>query len=96
MPGLQDAAGRGRKAEYTQQERGEMVAVAKTHPQQLGQVFGCWSSRLLVDYLHKVKGIAISRAQLARILEAEGVVWYQEQTYFSERPDPQFAEKRGP
>jgi hypothetical protein len=29
------------------------------------------------------------------VLEAEGLRWYQEQVYFRERPDPQFAEKRG-
>ncbi|MBX3085393.1 MAG: helix-turn-helix domain-containing protein [Anaerolineae bacterium] len=95
VSGLQEVAGRGRKANYSQQVRGAMVALAKTRPEQVGQPFSCWSIRLLVDYLHTVKGIPVSRAQLARILEAEGVVWYQEQTYFTERPDPQFAEKRG-
>jgi hypothetical protein len=34
-------------------------------------------------------------SQIANVLEAEGVRWYQEKTYFTECPDPQFAQKRG-
>jgi transposase len=93
--GLKDKAGRGRKRDYSEMQRGEMVITAKTSPEQLGLPFGYWSLRRLVDYLHQQKGLAVSRAQLARILEAEGLRWYQEQTYFTERPDPQFVEKRG-
>jgi transposase len=94
VAGLYDKAGRGRKRDYHEQERGAMVLAAKTAPTQLGLPFGYWSLRRLVDYLHQ-QGIAVSRAQLARILEAEGLKGSQEQTYFTERPDPQFIEKRG-
>ena len=50
----------------------------------------------LVAYLRENNQIGISRAQLARVLKAEGLRWYQEKSYFTERPDPQFVEKRGP
>jgi len=72
-----------------------MIAVARTKPHDLGLPFATWSLSRLRDYLNDHEQIGISRAHLARILEAEGLRWYQEQTYFTERPDPQFAEKRG-
>jgi transposase len=95
LEGLKDQPGRGRKAHYSELERGEMIAVARTNPQQLGQPFGYWSLRRLVDYLAEVKRLRVSKSHLERILEAEGLRWYQEKTYFTERPDPDFAEKRG-
>jgi hypothetical protein len=72
-----------------------MIAVTRTHPQKLGLPYGHWSLNRLVEYLHSAYQIGISRAQLARVLETEGLRWYQEKTYFTERPDPQFVEKRG-
>lgn len=95
LDGLTDLPGRGRKPDYDEHQRGQMIAVARTKPSALGQPFACWSLRRLCRYLNEKEGIGISRAQLGRILEAEGLRWYQEQSYFTERPDPQFAEKRG-
>jgi len=95
LDGLRDRAGRGRPAEYSEAQRGEMIAVARTHPQQLEQPYGYWSLRRLADYLRETYQIAVSKSQLERILEQEGLRWYQEKTYFTERPDPDFAEKRG-
>jgi transposase len=48
-----------------------------------------------VAYVNEELRIPISRSQLGAILHDEGLKWYQEKTYFTERPDPQFAEKRG-
>jgi hypothetical protein len=48
-----------------------------------------------VDYVNRVLSILISRSQLADVLTQEGLKWYQEKTYFTESPDPQFVEKRG-
>ncbi len=96
LAGLQDEARPGRPLVYSESERGAMIAAARTHPQSLGQPFGHWSLSRLVQYVQEQLHLTISRAQLARVLEAEGLKWYQEQTYFTERPDPQFAEKRGP
>jgi len=49
----------------------------------------------LVEYFNKQLDIPISRSQLGEILTQEGLKWYQEKTYFTESPDPQFVEKRG-
>jgi transposase len=95
LAGLKDRAGRGRRADYTEAQRGQMIAVARTKPEQLGQAYGYWSLRRLADYLAQHGQIAVSKSHLERILEAEGLRWYQEKTYFTERPDPDFAEKRG-
>lgn len=96
LSGLDDKPRAGRLPIYTEEERGQMIAVARTHPQKLGLPYGHWSLNRLVEYIHAEYQIGISRAQLARVLEAEGLRWYQEKTYFTERPDPQFVEKRGP
>lgn len=95
LEGLNDQQGRGRKPSYSEAERGQMLVMAQTKPEKLGLPFAHWSIRRLTTYLNEQLGLGVSRAQLACILEAEGLRWYQEQTYFTERPDPQFVEKRG-
>lgn len=95
LEGLHDAAKAGRPPLYSEEERGRLIATARTHPHALGLAFGHWTLDRLVEYAHTELRIPISRAQLARLFEAEGLRWYQEKIYFSERPDPQFAEKRG-
>jgi transposase len=92
---LDDAPKSGRPQTYTEEQRGQLIAVARTQPQQLDLSFGHWTLDRLVAYAHEQLGITISRSQLGLILQQEGLRWYQEKTYFTERPDPQFAEKRG-
>jgi len=96
LDGLKDREGRGRKPNYSEAERGQMLLIAQTKPEQFGLAFGYWSLNRLRNYLNDASGLGVSRAQLARILEAEGLRWYQEKSYFTERPDPAFVEKRGP
>ena len=96
LESLTDEARSGRPRTYTEEERGQIIAAARTHPQKVERSYNHWTLSQLVEYVNKELHIPISRAQLARLLEAEGLRWYQEQTYFTERPDPQFAEKRGP
>jgi len=95
IAGLEDQARGGRKPTYKETERGQVIALARTDPQKLGLPFGHWTLDRLVAYLRENDQLGISRAQLARVLKAEGLRWYQEQVYFTERPDPQFVEKRG-
>ena len=92
---LQDLARAGRPLTYNENQRGQIVATAKTKPQHLGQEFGHWTLDLLVAYVNEELEIAISRSQLAEVLTQEGLKWYQEKIYFSESPDPQFVDKRG-
>jgi len=96
LAGLHDKPRKGRKPTYSEKERGEMIALARTHPDKLGLPYGNWTLDRLVEQLHQREQIFVSRAQFGRILKADGVRWYQEKSYFTERPDPQFVEKRGP
>jgi transposase len=95
LAGLKDKHKSGRKPTYSEIERGQVIALARTDPQKLGLPFGHWTLDRLVAYLREHDQVGISRAQLARVLKAEGLRWYQEQVYFTERPDPQFVGKRG-
>jgi len=95
LAGLKDEHKSGRKPTYTETERGQMMALARTDPEKHGLPFGHWTLDRMVAYLRENDQLGISRAQLARVLQAEGLRWYQEQVYFTERPDPQFVEKRG-
>lgn len=92
---LEDAPRSGRPLHYDEQQRGQIVMSAKIKPEQLGLEFGHWTLDRLVEYVNHVLSIPISRSQLAEVLAQEGLKWYQEKTYFSESPDPQFVEKRG-
>jgi transposase len=95
LDSLNDDRRTGRPQVYDEQQRGQLVVTAKTHPQQFNLPFSHWTLDRLVRYAHEQLDIPISRAQLGAVLVAEGLKWYQEKIYFTERPDPQFAEKRG-
>lgn len=95
LASLQDTPRSGRPLTYDEEVRGQMVMTAKTHPQQLGLPYSHWTLDRLVEYVNQHLKHAISRSQLGAILEQEGLKWYQEKTYFTESPDPQFVQKRG-
>ena len=92
---LQDLPRAGRPETYDQAQRGQVVVTAKTKPEQLGLPFGHWTLDRLVAYVNATLHIPMSRSQLAQLLRQEGLKWYQEKTYFTDSPDPQFVEKRG-
>lgn len=96
LAGLDDAPRPGRPPTYTAAEVGEVLAVAVSDPQELGLPFGSWTLDRLEAYLNEQKGIAIKRSRIDDLLRAEGLRWRKEETWFGQRVDPQFAEKRGP
>ena len=59
-----------------------MVAGVLTDPQEWGLPFGCWTYARLESHINE-------------ILLAEGMRWHQQETWFGERVDPDFARKRG-
>lgn len=95
LAGLTDAPRRGRPPTYTSDDVGTVVATSLTPPQELGLPFGSWTLDRLVAYLQEERGIAMRRSRLAEILHAEGLRWRTQETWFGERVDPAFAEKRG-
>ncbi len=95
LAGLDDAPRSGRPTTYTPEQVSEVVAAALTAPQQLDLPFGCWTLDRLAVYLKEHKGIAIKRSRIDELLVAEGLRWRKQETWFGERVDPEFAQKRG-
>lgn len=100
LPGLEDRPRSGRPLTYTPEQVGQVLATAATKPERLGLPFGCWTLDRLTAYSHERPPEAggplpISRSHLDRRLAGEGLRWRKEETWFGERVDPQFAEKRG-
>ncbi len=96
LPALQDAPRAGRPATYSADEVSVVIATALTKPTELDQPFGRWTLDRLEAYLNETWHIAMKRSRIDEILLAEGLRWRQEETWFSERVDPEFAQKRGP
>ena len=95
LAGLQDRPRAGRLPTYTPAEVGEVVATALTDPADLDLPFGSWSLDRLATYLQEQRGIAMKRSRIDEILRAEGLRWRTHETWFGERVDPAFAERRG-
>ena len=96
LDGLRDAGRSGRPPTYTAEEVGAVVEASLTKPEELGLPFASWTLDRLEAYLNEEKAIPIKRSRIGEILIAEGLRWRQQETWFGERPDPAFAEKRGP
>ena len=95
IAGLRDAPRSGRPATYTPAEVGTVIATSLTPPDDLGLPFGSWTLDRLAAYLEEVHGIAIKRSRIGELLQAEGLRGRTQETWFGERVDPAFAEKRG-
>jgi transposase len=96
LAGLADAPRSGRPATYPPEAVGALVAASLTDPHDLGLPFGSWTLDRLTAYLRETQGIAMRLRRIGEILQAAGLRWRQQETWFGERPDPAFAEKRGP
>jgi transposase len=95
LDGLHDAARSGRPHTYLADAVAAVIAAAITKPDELGQPFGSWTLDRLETYLNETKGIGIKRSRIDEILAAEGLRWHKQESWFGERVDPEFAEKRG-
>ncbi len=95
LAGLQDAPRAGRPARYRAEQEGRIVELALSDPDALDLPFGCWTLDRLRQYAHEVLGIPISRARIAEVLAREGLRWRTQESWFGQRVDPEFAEKRG-
>src|SRR4029453_444962 len=85
----------GRPATYSPDEVAAVIAAALTSPRSLGLPFASWTLDRLAAFLREHKGIAMRRSRIAEVLLAEGLRWRRHETWFGERVDPEFAEKRG-
>jgi transposase len=95
VEGLEDQPRSGRPATYPPEQVAAVLAAAMTDPQTLGLPFGSWTLDRLQAYLNEKKKIPIKRSRIDEILLAEGLRWRKQESWFGERVDPEFAEKRG-
>jgi transposase len=95
LAGLADQPRGGRPPTYTREQVGTIVATALTDPQALGQAYSSWTLDRLAAYLAEHQGIAMKRSRLDELLLAEGLRWRKQESWFGERVDPDFAQKRG-
>ena len=95
LEALEDRHRSGRRPTYSAEQTATVIATALTKPQTLGLPFAAWTLDRLATYLHEHKGIAMQRSCIDEILLHEGLRWRKHETWFGERFDPAFAEKRG-
>jgi transposase len=95
LAALEDLPRSGRPATYSAAARAAVIAAALTSPSRLGLPFASWTLDRLAAYLLEHKGIAMRRSRINEILLQEGLRWRRHETWFGERVDPEFAEKRG-
>ncbi len=96
LEGLVDQPRGGRPVTYPPEQVAAVIATALTDPQTLGQPFASWTLDRLETYLNEEQQIPIKRSRIDDLLIAEGLRWRQQETWFGERVDPDFAKKRGP
>ena len=95
LMGLEAQPRPGRPATYRPEQVSEVIATSLTDPTTLGLPLACWTRDRLAAYLQEVKGLAMKRTRINERLLREGWRWRTQETWFGERVDPAFAEKRG-
>jgi transposase len=93
--GLEDQSRSGRPPTYTPEQVGTIVATALSDPQALGQAYSSWTLDRLAAYVAEQHGIPMKRSRLGELLQAEGLRWRKQESWFGTRVDPEFARKRG-
>lgn len=103
VDGLGDRPGAGRKPRLTEEERGRIIALARSDPPgkpvRMGDELAAvdpekeaqWSLDALAGAAHE-KGIQVERSQIRRILLKEGIRWRHPRSW-AESTDPEFVPK---
>lgn len=85
--------GWGRPREITDDMRAQILEIVKTHPQELGEPYACWSLSNLRTYLLKERVVGkISKERLRRILIEEDYTTHATKGWKTS-PDPAFEAK---
>ncbi len=96
LAGLEDAPRPGAPSRYSAENKARVLEAALTRPSDLDLGFHCWTFERLAAYVHEHLGIHMKKTRIFEILHEEGLRWRHEETWFGERVDPDFAQKRGP
>jgi transposase len=96
LAGLEDAPRAGAPSHYSAEEKARVLQAARTRPSALGLPYQSWTFERLAAYVKEQLGIGMKKTRIFAILQEEGLRWRKQETWFGERLDPEFAEKRGP
>jgi transposase len=95
LAGLADAPRSGRPRQHDETARGTVIALARTKPRSLGCPFALWTLARLQQALQERHGLHVTPATIWKWLQAEGLVWKHQQSWFRVQVDAAFAAKRG-
>ena len=96
LAGLEDAPRSGAPSRYTVENKARVLQAARTRPSELGLPYGSWTFERLAAYVKEQLGLSMKKTRIFEILHEEGLRWRKQETWFGERLDPEFAQKRGP
>ena len=95
LVGLADARRGGRPRRHDETTRGTVLALARTKPRSLGLPFALWTLARLQQALNERHGLRVTPATIWKWLQAEGLVWKRQQSWFQAQVAPAFVENRG-
>lgn len=96
LSGLEDAPRSGAPSRYTEENKARVLEAARTRPNELGLPFSSWTFERLASYIHEHLGIKMKKTRIFGVLREEGLQWRKQETWFGQRLDPEFVQKRGP
>jgi transposase len=96
LAGLADRPRAGRPRRHDETTRGTVTALARTKPHSLGYPFALWTLARLQQALQERHGLCVTPATVWKWLQAEGLVWKRQQSWFQVTVDAAFISKRGP
>jgi transposase len=95
LAGLEDAPRAGAPSRYTAEHKARVLQAARTRPSELGLPYSRWTFERLAVYAKEQLGLSMKKTRIFEILQEEGLRWRKQETWFGERLDPEFAQKRG-
>jgi transposase len=96
LAGLEDAARSGAPSRYTAENKARVLEAARTRPGDLGLPYSSWTFERLASYVQEHLGFKMKKTRIFGILQEEGLRWRKQETWFGQRLDPEFVQKRGP
>jgi transposase len=96
LTGLADAPRAGRPRQHDETARGTVIARARTKPRGMGCPLALWTVARLQQALQERHGLCVTPATIGKWLQAEGLVWKRQQSWFQVTMDGALAETRGP
>lgn len=95
LAGLEDAPRSGAPSRYTAENKARVLETACTRPSELGLPDSRCTFERLASYVDEQLLIKMKKTRIFAILREEGLRWHKQETWFGERLDPEFVQKRG-